>query len=40
VVAPNVLKEIVDDAIQIHGGAGTSQDTLLTVFFCKRVLCI
>ncbi|HEX8823292.1 MAG TPA: acyl-CoA dehydrogenase family protein [Archangium sp.] len=26
VVAPNVLQKVVDDAIQIHGGAGVSRD--------------
>ena len=25
-VAPNVLQRVVDDAIQIHGGAGLSRD--------------
>ena len=25
VVAPNVLQQVVDDAIQIHGGAGLSR---------------
>jgi len=39
VAAPNVLQKIVDDAIQIHGGAGVSQDTPLTGFFMQaRVL--
>lgn len=33
VVAPNVLQKIVDDAIQIHGGAGVSRDTPLTGMF-------
>ena len=33
VVAPNVLQKIVDDAIQIHGGAGVSRDTPLTGLF-------
>ncbi len=33
VVAPNVLQMIVDQAIQIHGGAGMSRDTPLTGFF-------
>jgi acyl-CoA dehydrogenase len=32
VVAPNVLQAVVDDAIQIHGGAGISGDTPLTAF--------
>ncbi len=35
VVAPNVLQKIVDDAIQIHGGAGVSRDTPLTGFFIQ-----
>ncbi|HMG24359.1 MAG TPA: acyl-CoA dehydrogenase family protein [Kofleriaceae bacterium] len=39
VVAPNMLQKIVDDAIQIHGGAGVSEDTPLTSFFAQaRVL--
>ncbi|HEY0476859.1 MAG TPA: acyl-CoA dehydrogenase family protein [Kofleriaceae bacterium] len=39
VVAPNMLQKIVDDAIQIHGGAGVSEDTPLTGFFAQaRVL--
>ena len=29
VVAPNVLQSVVDQAIQIHGGAGVSNDTAL-----------
>ncbi|MEI2429695.1 acyl-CoA dehydrogenase family protein [Lysobacter yananisis] len=33
VVAPNMLQEIVDQAIQIHGGAGVSHDTPLTGLF-------
>lgn len=33
VVAPNVLQQVVDMSIQIHGGAGMSQDTPLTSFF-------
>ena len=35
VAAPNVLQKVVDDAIQIHGGAGVSQDTPLTSFFIQ-----
>jgi acyl-CoA dehydrogenase len=35
VVAPNVLQRVVDDAIQIHGGAGVSDDTPLTGFFAQ-----
>jgi alkylation response protein AidB-like acyl-CoA dehydrogenase len=33
VVAPNVLQAVVDDAIQIHGGAGVSFDFPLTALF-------
>jgi alkylation response protein AidB-like acyl-CoA dehydrogenase len=33
VVAPNMLQKVVDDAIQIHGGAGVSDDTALTHLF-------
>ncbi|HEY0986665.1 MAG TPA: acyl-CoA dehydrogenase family protein [Kofleriaceae bacterium] len=32
VVAPNVLQHVVDEAIQLHGGAGISGDTPLTAF--------
>ena len=35
VVAPCVLEKVVDMAIQIHGGAGVSQDTPLTGFFAQ-----
>ena len=35
VSAPNVLQEVVDNAIQIHGGAGMSQDTPLPAFFMQ-----
>jgi alkylation response protein AidB-like acyl-CoA dehydrogenase len=35
VVAPSMLQRVVDDAIQLHGGAGVSQDTLLTGFFAQ-----
>ncbi|HYO69239.1 MAG TPA: acyl-CoA dehydrogenase family protein [Archangium sp.] len=35
VVAPNVLQKVVDDAIQIHGGAGVSHDTPLSGFFAQ-----
>ena len=35
VVAPNVLQKVVDDAIQIHGGAGVSSDTPLAGFFAQ-----
>lgn len=41
VVAPNVLQQVVDEAIQIHGGAGVSYDFPLTGFFamarCIRI---
>ena len=33
VVAPTMLQNVVDFAIQIHGGAGVSHDTPLTMFF-------
>jgi len=33
VVAPNVLQQVVDFAIQMHGGMGVSHDTPLTAFF-------
>lgn len=35
VVAPNVLQRVVDDATQIHGGAGVSDDTPLAGFFAQ-----
>lgn len=35
VVAPNVLQQVVDWAMQIHGGAGVSNDTLLAGFFIQ-----
>jgi alkylation response protein AidB-like acyl-CoA dehydrogenase len=36
VVAPNVLQKVVDDAIQIHGGAGVSRDdSPLAGFFAQ-----
>ncbi|MFZ5444014.1 MAG: acyl-CoA dehydrogenase family protein [Myxococcota bacterium] len=35
VVAPSMLQKVVDDAIQLHGGAGLSHDTLLTGFFAQ-----
>tara|TARA_R110001583_G_scaffold7984_3_gene38851 strand:- start:716 stop:1936 length:1221 start_codon:yes stop_codon:yes gene_type:complete len=39
VVAPNVLQDVVDAAIQIHGGAGVSNDTPLAgMFAMARVL--
>ena len=33
VVAPNVLQQVVDDAIQLFGGAGVSHDVPLTSLF-------
>jgi len=33
VVVPNILQSIVDQAIQIHGGAGLSEDVPLTALF-------
>lgn len=33
VVVPNVLQAVVDDAIQLHGGAGMSQDVPLTALY-------
>jgi alkylation response protein AidB-like acyl-CoA dehydrogenase len=39
VVAPNMLQQVVDEAIQMFGGAGVSQDVPLTSFFAQaRVL--
>lgn len=39
VVAPNVLQDVVDEAIQMHGGAGLSNDFPLTAMFANaRVL--
>lgn len=35
VVAPNVMLKIVDDAIQLYGGAGLSDDTPLAGFFAQ-----
>jgi alkylation response protein AidB-like acyl-CoA dehydrogenase len=35
VVAPQVLQQVVDNAIQLHGGAGVSQDTPLAGFFTQ-----
>lgn len=35
VVAPTVLQEVVDMAIQLHGGMGVSQDTPLPAFFSQ-----
>lgn len=33
VVAPNVLQTVIDEAIQMHGGAGVSYDTPLAAMF-------
>jgi alkylation response protein AidB-like acyl-CoA dehydrogenase len=35
VVAPSMLQKVVDDAIQLFGGAGLSQDFPLTAFFAQ-----
>ena len=35
VVAPNVLQRVVDDAIQMHGGAGLAHDLPLAAFFAQ-----
>jgi alkylation response protein AidB-like acyl-CoA dehydrogenase len=35
VVAPRMLQQVVDDAIQIHGGAGVSRDVPLAAFFAQ-----
>ena len=35
VAAPNVLQQVVDFAIQIHGGAGVARETLLPGFFAQ-----
>lgn len=35
VVAPNVLQEVVDMAMQLHGGMGVSQDTVLPAFYAQ-----
>ncbi len=35
VAAPNVLQEVVDAAIQLHGGAGVSRDTPLAALFAQ-----
>jgi acyl-CoA dehydrogenase len=35
VAAPNVLQQVVDFAIQIHGGAGVSRETMLPGFFAQ-----
>ena len=33
VVAPNVLQRVVDDAVQMFGGAGVSREVPLTALF-------
>ena len=39
VVAPNVLQQVADEAIQLFGGAGVSEDVPLTALFAiGRVL--
>jgi len=39
VIAPNMLQKIADDAIQIYGGAGVSNDTALaSIFIIARCL--
>ena len=35
VAAPRMLQRVVDDAIQLHGGAGVADDTLLPGFFAQ-----
>lgn len=35
VVAPSVAQEVIDDAIQIHGGAGLSEDFPLAMLFAQ-----
>lgn len=35
VAAPNMLQQVVDMAMQIHGGAGVSRDTPLTAYFMQ-----
>ncbi|MEZ4404975.1 MAG: acyl-CoA dehydrogenase family protein [Polyangiales bacterium] len=35
VVAPSMLQRVVDDAMQMHGGAGVSHDTPLAAFFAQ-----
>jgi acyl-CoA dehydrogenase len=36
VVAPNVALNVIDRAIQIHGGAGVSNDTPLAYFYAMQ----
>jgi alkylation response protein AidB-like acyl-CoA dehydrogenase len=33
VVAPNVMQQVIDDAVQIYGGAGMSDDVPLAALF-------
>ena len=33
VVVPNVLQQVIDEAIQMHGGAGVSHDTPLAAMY-------
>jgi len=35
VIAPSMLERVVDDAIQLHGGAGLSHDTPLAGFYAQ-----
>jgi alkylation response protein AidB-like acyl-CoA dehydrogenase len=32
-VVPNVMQKVVDRAIQVHGGLGVSDDTVLSYFY-------
>ncbi|MHA7833157.1 MAG: acyl-CoA dehydrogenase family protein, partial [Algiphilus sp.] len=39
VVAPNVLQQVIDEAIQMHGGCGVSNDVPLAAMYAQaRVL--
>ncbi|MEN8721182.1 MAG: acyl-CoA dehydrogenase family protein, partial [Oceanococcaceae bacterium] len=35
VVVPNVLQQVIDEAIQMHGGAGVSRDTPLAAMYAN-----
>ena len=35
VIAPNVALDVIDRAIQVHGGAGVSDDTVLARFYAS-----
>jgi alkylation response protein AidB-like acyl-CoA dehydrogenase len=35
VVAPNVALNVIDRAVQVHGGAGVSQDTFLALAWAQ-----